>query len=68
MRPSKRDCMVAAKIGPDLRLVSLNWWELVTLSQAENLELNGIPEKILAETTVCSQWIAILVDPDDHLM
>ena len=48
--------MVAAKIGPDLRLVSLNWWEqLVTLSQAENLELNGIPAKILAETTVCSQ-------------
>lgn len=38
------------------------------LSQAENMELNGIPAKILAETTVCYQWIAILVDSDDHLM
>ena len=40
----------------------------MTLSQVENLELNGICAKILAETTVCSQWKAILVDSDDHLM
>lgn len=68
VRPHKRECMVAAKFGPDLRLVSLKkavGTGDVIPSRKPAVEWH--PCKI-GETTVCSQWIAILVDPDDHLM